>query len=205
MLTISLALGLALQPSLAPADAPAVLAAVLAQEAAVRGPESGAQTCVAGALAGPPVAAGGESAMALDRAVRIFFEWHATPPPAVVRPPRLPDPTGRRPRRRAEPAPPPPPPLPAALAERLNAQRAQAAPAGLARIDEAAVPAPLHLQGANEDCARLTLSEPAFAGDTAFVEVAYVCGSVCGNGSLYALERRDGRWQIVGVADIWIR
>jgi len=205
MLTISLALSLALQPSLAPADAPAVIAAVLTQEAAVRGPESGAQTCVAGALAGPPVAAGAESAMALSRAVRIFFEWHVPPPPALVRPPRAPDPAGRRPRRRAEPPPPPPAPLPAALAERLNAQRTQAAPDRIAGIDGSVVPAPLHLQSANEDCARLTLSAPAFAGDTAFVEVAYVCGSVCGNGSLYALERRDGRWQVVGVADIWIR
>jgi hypothetical protein len=191
------------------ADVQAVLAAVLAQEAAVRGPESGAQTCVASALAGPPVPPGGETVMALDRAVRIFFEWHAPPPPAVVRPPPEPDVPGRRVRRRRFDPIPPPPPLAPALAERLSALRGQAAgvpaPAGAGRIDAATVTAPLRLQRTDEDCALLTLSAPAFAGDAAFVEVAYVCGTVCGQGNLYALERRDGRWQVVGVADTWIR
>jgi len=206
-----LALALALQPPPPPAsaqNAQAALAAVLAQEAAVRGPEGGAQTCVAAALAGPPAAPGGESGLALDRAVRIFFQWHALPPPAVVRPPPPPDGPGRIRRRRIEPIP-PPPPLAAALAERLNALREEAAgapaPAGARQIDAAAVPAPLHLQRPDEDCALLTLSAPAIAGDAAFVEVGYVCGTVCGNGSLYALERREGRWQVVGIADLWIR
>ncbi|HEV2818354.1 MAG TPA: hypothetical protein VGW40_14170 [Allosphingosinicella sp.] len=211
ILAPSLALALALQASPPPAgtqDAQAVLAAVLAQEAAVRGPEGGAQTCVAGALAGPPVPPGGETAMALDRAVRIYFEWHAPAPPAVVRPPPPPDGPGRQRRRRIEPIP-APPPLAPALAERLSALRAEAAaapaPAGAGRIDAATVPAPLHLQRPDDDCALLTLSRPAFAGDAAFVELAYVCGTVCGQGNLYALERRDGRWQVVGVADTWIR
>jgi hypothetical protein len=191
------------------ADAQAVLVAVLAQEAAVRGPESGAQTCVAPLLAGVPTPPGGESAMMLDHAVRIFFQWHAPPPPAVVRSPPPPDAPGRRPRRRRIDPIPPPPALAAALADRLNALRDQAAgapaAAGPGRHDTTGVPAPLHLQRANDDCALLTLSAPAFAGDSAFVEVAYVCGSVCGQGNLYALERRDGRWQVVGVADTWIR
>jgi len=197
-----------LQAQEPPADAQAVLAAVLAQEAAVRGPEGGAQTCVAAALAGPPVAPGGESGLALDRAVRIFFQWHALPPPAVVRPPPPPDGPGRPRRRRIEPIP-PPLPLAPALAERLNGLREQAAgaplPAGTVRVDAAAVPAPLHLQRPDEDCALLTLSAPAIAGDSAFVEVGFVCGTVCGNGSLYAVERREGRWQVVGIADLWIR
>lgn len=192
-----------------PEDAGAVLAAVLAQEAAVRGPESGAQTCVAAALAGPPIAPGGESGMALDRAVRIFFQWHVPPPPAVVRPPRAPDAPGRPARRpRIEPVP-PPAALASAEADRLNALREEAAGAPVlargTRIDDDVVPAPLHVQRANEDCALLMLSAPAFAGGAAFVEVGYVCGTVCGNGSLYAIERRDGRWQVVGIADIWIR
>lgn len=190
-------------------DAQAVLAAVLAQEAAVRGPESGAQTCVAPLLAGSPTPPGGESAMMLDHAVRIFFQWHVAPPPAVVRPPPEPDALGRRPRRRWIDPIAPPPALSAALAERLNALRDEAAgapaPGGVGRLEAAVVPAPLHLQRPDEDCAPLTLSAPAFAGDSAFIEVAYVCGTVCGNGSLYALERRDGRWRVVGVADIWIR
>jgi hypothetical protein len=210
MLIAWLALAVALQASPAPVGAPdaeAVLAAVLAQEAAVRGPEGGAQTCVVGRLLGPPTPPGGESAMALDRSVRISFQWHVAAPAAVVRPPPPPDGAGRRQRRRIEPVP-PPAPLAPDLAARLDALRdeaAGAAPAGIAQVGEAAVPAPLHLQRANEDCALLTLSSPAFAGNAAFVEVAYVCGTVCGNGSLYALERREGRWQIAGVADIWIR
>ena len=64
---------------------------------------------------------------------------------------------------------------------------------------------PLHLQRPSDDCALLTLSAPVFAGDAAFIEIAYQCGSVCGNGNLYALERRAGRWEIVGIADTWIR
>jgi len=191
------------------ADSAAVLAAVLAQEAAVRGPESGAQTCVAPLLAGPPTPPGGESAMMLDHAVRIYFQWHAAAPPAVVRPPPEPDAPGRRPRRRRIDPIPPPPALAAPLAARLDALRQEAAgaraPAGVGRLEAALVPAPLHLQRPNEDCALLTLSTPVFAGEAAFVELAYVCGSVCGNGNLYALERRDGRWQVVGVADTWIR
>jgi len=66
------------------------------------------------------------------------------------------------------------------------------------------VPVPLRLRDGSRDCAPITLSAPAFAGDAAFVETAYACGSTCGNGSLYALQRRDGRWDVVGVADIWI-
>ena len=204
---VLMAIALALQPAGAD-DAQAVLGAVLAQEAAVRGPEGGAQTCVASALAGPPVAPGGESGLALDRAVRIYFQWHALPPPAVVRPPPPPDGPGRPRRRRIEPIP-PPLPLAPALAERLNALREEAAgapvPARTTQVDAAAVPAPLHLQRPDEDCALLTLSAPAIAGEAAFVEVGYVCGTVCGNGSLYAVERREGRWQVVGIADLWIR
>src|SRR5580765_4552785 len=37
-------------------DARAVIAAVLAHQAAIRGPEGGAETCVAEMLAGPPAA-----------------------------------------------------------------------------------------------------------------------------------------------------
>lgn len=187
------------------ADARAVIAAVLAQEAAARGPEGGAEACVAGELAGPPVAGGEDDPLVPSGAVRIGFQWHAPPPPAAVRPPRAPETAGRRSRApRVEPVP-PPPALDQALAARLTALRAQAAPAALARIDAALVPPPFHLQGANDDCFVLTLSAPAFAGDTAFLELAYACGSICGNGDLYALERREGRWQVTGAADIWIR
>jgi hypothetical protein len=91
----------------------------------------------------------------------------------------------------------------------LNALRAEAARTAAApildRIDAALVPAPLSLQGPNDDCALITLSTPAFAGDAAFVEFAYACGTVCGNGGLYALQRRDNRWEPVAIADIWIR
>jgi hypothetical protein len=189
-------------------DARTVIAAVLAHQAAMRGPESGAQTCVVGALAGPPAAPDAEDMMMPDHAVRIGFQWHEPDPPVRMRPaPARPAP-GRRSRERPAPIE-PPPALAAALADRLNALRVEAgrapAPPGPAWIDAALVPAPFQLQGPVGDCAPLTLSAPAFAGDMAFVETAYACGTVCGNGNLYALQRREGRWEVAGIADIWIR
>lgn len=196
------------------ADARAAIAAVLAHQASIRGPESGAETCVAEAPAGPPVAPGAapeDDAMQPDHSVRIYFQWHVpdAPPPARAAPPPEPAAGQRRNRPRAAPPPPPPAPLATAEAEHLNALRAQAAraPAGpaMGRIDAALVPAPLRLQRPEDDCAVLSLSSPAFAGDAAFVEFAFACGTVCGNGGLYALERREGQWRVAGIADIWIR
>jgi hypothetical protein len=194
-------------------DARAVIAAVLAHQASIRGPEGGAETCVAEALAGPPAAPGAaaeDDAMAPDHAVRIYFQWHVpdAPPPVRAAPPE-PAPGQRRNRPRAAPPPPPPAPLATAEAERLNALRIEAARApspAFAGIDPAQIPAPLHVpRRGDDDCAMLTLSAPAFAGDAAFVEFAFACGTVCGNGGLYALQRRAGRWELVGIADIWIR
>ena len=196
-------------------EARAVIAAVLAHQASLRGPESGAQTCVVGTLAGPPPAPDAEDPMTPDHAVRIGFQWHAPEPPARVRPvrerPEPGDPRAerrrQRERERMEPVP-LPPALPQGLADRLNALRVAATLApisALTAIDAALVPAPLRLLGPGGDCAPLTLSAPAFAGDAAFVEIAYACGTVCGNGGLYALQRREGRWEVVGIADIWIR
>jgi hypothetical protein len=195
------------------ADARAVLAAVLAHQAALRGPEGGAETCVAEALNGPPAAPGTaaeDDPMQPDHAVRIYFQWHVpdAPPPRRAPPPPDPAPGQRRNRQRPGPPPPPPAPLAAAEAEHLNALRAEAARTPAARaadIDAALVPPPLRLQRPNDDCDLLTLSTPAFAGDAAFVELAYACGTVCGNGGLYALQRREGQWHLVGIADIWIR
>ena len=193
-------------------DARAVIAAVLAHQAAIRGPEGGAETCVAEALAGPPAAPGAaaeDDALAPDHAVRIYFQWHVpdAPPPARAAPP--PDVPGQRRNRPRIVPPPPPAPLATAESERLNALRIEAARApspALTQIDPAQIPAPLHVpRRGDDDCAMLTLSTPAFAGDAAFVEFAFACGTVCGNGGLYALQRREGRWDLVGIADIWIR
>jgi hypothetical protein len=191
-------------------DARAVIAALLAHEAASRGPESGAQTCVAPPLVGLPPAPGEEDQMAPDRAVRIRFQWHEPPPPAVLRPavPR-PEPGERRQRRRERPE---PVPLPAALAPevaaQLDAKRIEAESAvavSLRQVDEAMVPAPLRLQRPNDDCAQLSLSIPAMAADTAFVAVNYACGPVCGNGGIYALQRREDGWRVIAIGDTWIR
>ena len=198
------------------ADVRAVLAAVLAHQASIRGPESGAETCVAASLVGQPVGPGADAEddpLQPNHSVRIYFQWHVpdAPPPPRVAPP--PEPAGgnnrnRRGRPRVEP-PSPPAPLATAEAERLSALRAEAARAPATpnpvRIDETLVTPPLRLERPNDDCAFITLSAPAFAGDAAFVEYAYACGTVCGNGGLYALQRREGRWAPVGIADIWIR
>lgn len=187
-----------------PAEARAVIAAVLTHQASMRGAESAAGTCVERALAGPPAAPGADDPMVPNHAVRIGFRWHLPEGPPLVRPPLQFRPDGRPQRRERRPEVPLPAALAPDLAQRLDASRAEAAPAALAEIDAALVPAPLRLRDGARDCGPLTLSAPAFAGDTAFVETAYACGTTCGNGSLYALQRRDGRWEVVGVADIWI-
>jgi hypothetical protein len=196
-------------PAQGDSEARAVLAALLAHEAAARGPEGGAETCVSALLAGPPTAIGtDDDSMMPPNAVRIRFQWHEAPPAARIRPAPPPFVPGQR-RRRPAPEPiPAPPALAAAEAGRLDAARPQAVAAtgvaAIRQIDASLVPEPLYLRRGYEDCAALTLSQPLFAGDLAFVEAGFACGGLCGNGSLYALERRDGRWQIVGVADIWI-
>jgi hypothetical protein len=199
------------QPAATTDDARAAIAAVLAHQTAMRGLESAAQTCVMAALAPAPAppGTGEEDAMVPDHAVRIYFQWHVPEAAAVVRPPRQPSPDGRRQRRRERPPPVElPAPVPAELAQRLDALRAEAARStaapAIAEIDEALVSTPMELQDTTRGCAPLQLSAPAFAGDAAFVETAYACGSTCGNGNLYALERREGRWAVVAVADIWI-
>src|ERR1700712_5817894 len=65
-------------------DARAVIAAVLAHQASIRGPEGGAETCVAQALGGPPGAPGAaaeDDSLAPDHAVRIYFQWHVPDAP----------------------------------------------------------------------------------------------------------------------------
>ena len=190
-------------------DARAVIAAVLTHQVSMRGPESAAQTCVTAQLAPPPAAAGEEDPMLPDHAVRIYFQWHVPEAPATLRPPPPPRPEGQR-RRNRERAPPValPAPLPADQARQLDALRAEAARGNtapvIAAVDEALLTPPMQLQDMSRGCAPLQLSAPGFAGDTAFVETAYACGTTCGNGSLYALQRREGRWQVVAVADTWI-
>jgi hypothetical protein len=192
-------------------DTSRVIGAVLVQEAAVRGPELAAETCVSPTLAGMPIAPGGDDPMAPPGAVRIRMQWHAVPAPPTRATYVPPEPGSRR-RHRRRTAPPPPPPTPLAedAAARLNSlwqqATAEAATAGpVGTMIRAAMPRPLHIQRPDEDCALLTLSVPVFAGAAAFIETAYQCASTCGNGTLYALERRDGGWEIVGVADTWIR
>ena len=189
------------------AVAQAALATVLAHLSAMRGPENAAQTCVEPMLAGPPAAPGAEDPMVPDHAVRIGFQWHLPEAPAIVRPAPQYRPDGRRQNRERRPEVPLPAALAPDLAQRLDALRVEAARVPgpvIERIDAALVPAPLRLRDGVRDCAPLVLSAPAFAGDAAFVETFYACGTRCGNGSLYALQRRDGRWEVVGVADIWI-
>lgn len=189
-------------------DARAVLAAVLAHQTSMRGPESAAQTCVTVQLAPPPAAAGAEDPMVPEHVVRIYFQWHVPEAAAAVRPPPQPRPEGQRRRRERPPPVALPAPVAPELAQRLDVQRAEAArntaEPPITQIDENLLTAPMQLQDMSRGCAPLQVSAPGFAGDTAFVETAYACGTTCGNGSLYALQRREGRWAVVAVADIWI-
>ena len=177
----------------------------------MRGPESAAQTCVVGALAGPPAAPGAEDPMVPNHAVRICFQWHV---------PRRPPRSGRRPssgRTAGASAASGRRPVPLPRRARAGAgrsgstrsaprPRAAAAPA-IAEVDAALVPAPLRLQDGDRDCAPLQLvrARPSPATPPSS-RPAYACGTTCGNGSLYALQRREGRlgaWS--RVADTWIR
>ena len=52
---------------------------------------------------------------------------------------------------------------------------------------------------------RMTGNETSAIGSLKAITVAQVgYSTTCGNGSLYALQRREGRWQVVAVADTWI-
>ena len=171
--------------------------------------ERGADLRRVGTLAGPPAAPGAEDPMVPNHAVRIGFQLAPSRAAAAScgRRPN-PAPTGGARARERRPD--------VALArragagrwpQRLDALRAEAArAAGPAsrRSTPLWCPPRFACRTAPATAAPLTLSAPAFAGDTAFVETAYACGTTCGNGSLYALQRRDGRWEVVGVADIWI-
>jgi hypothetical protein len=192
-------------------DTNGIVTALLAEEVRARGNENAAETCVATGFSGPPTAPGADIGLAPMGAVRIRPQWHGLPQTASERPRFTPRPEdGRRRQRRPRPEPVPlPAPLPEAEATRLDAlwrqATATAGPPTARGFDARLVPAPLRAQRPNDDCALIVLSAPAMAEQTAFVEVAYMCGSVCGNGSVYALERRDGNWTIVGIADTWIR
>lgn len=191
-------------------DSAGIIAALLAEEVRARGQENAAATCVATGFAGAPAAPDGENGMAPVGAVRIRPQWHELPVAARDRPRYVPRPADGRRRRAPRPEPVPlPAPLPEAERTRLDLlwRQATSAPAAPAEsgFDPALVPAPLRPHGPDEDCALIVLSAPAMADRTAFVEIAYMCGSVCGNGSVYALERRGQGWAVVGIADTWIR
>ncbi|WP_428683951.1 hypothetical protein [Sphingopyxis sp.] len=47
-------------------------------------------------------------------------------------------------------------------------------------------------------------SAPWVAGDLAFVEVGFVCGSECGRGENYALRKIDGKWRVIAVQSSWV-
>jgi hypothetical protein len=54
-------------------------------------------------------------------------------------------------------------------------------------------------------CARrYWFNKPAYEGDFAFIERGEICGGLCGAGAILALEYRDGRWRLVGVAGTWM-
>ena len=94
------------------------------------------------------------------------------------------------------------------LNERLNRLLAAAlgrAPSSAGPpIDAALTPAPFQLGRTDRHCATLTLSTPAFVEDLAFVETAYVCGGLCGSGTLMALRRREEGWSVIAFLPTWI-
>ena len=124
----------------------------------------------------------------LESAQRPYFEWRQPAAPGGQREglPALLDPaTGAQ--------------LSAAV-QRIIATSANAtAPEELGPI-----PAPLRPHGLPGCNAALTLTAPARAGETAFVETRYGCGDLCGNGMLYALRNDDSGWRLIAIAFTWV-
>jgi hypothetical protein len=83
----------------------------------------------------------------------------------------------------------------------IAAERSQGGPSAM---DLAGIPPSLRGVGILRRCSTLTLTAPVLVGDLAFVETSYVCGGLCGNGGLYALRRRDGRWRLAAIAFTWV-
>ncbi len=50
----------------------------------------------------------------------------------------------------------------------------------------------------------LTLSNVILSGNKAIVEVSRMCGSLCGEGAIYVLERKNGRWMVVTRIERWV-
>ena len=191
-------------------EARAAIAAVLAHQVSMRGPTGAQDICVAGALTGLPPPPDTAELAGPEHAVHIRFQWHVPAAAPEARPPRVEPPPGQRERRERRRIPPRelPAPLAPELAGELDALRAEAgrstASPALAAIDAGSIPSPLRMLRQDSSCWQLHLTAPAFAGDAAFVAVDYLCGTSCGDGSLYALRRRETHWEVVGVADTWI-
>lgn len=62
---------------------------------------------------------------------------------------------------------------------------------------------PAGFQATGESCNPLFFTAPAVAGEIAFVETAYRCGPGCGDGRMYAVVRRDERWEVGALAPVW--
>jgi hypothetical protein len=91
--------------------------------------------------------------------------------------------------------------LDSAAARIVNGAPSRAEPVALS---PSMIPAPFWSALPLLHCSRLSLTAPALTDGLAFVETGYTCGGLCGNGWLYALEPRHGRWRIVGIAFTWI-
>jgi len=65
-------------------------------------------------------------------------------------------------------------------------------------LDDSAVPEVFRSQGPG--CSTLLFSAPAVAGEIAFVETRFRCGERCGEDWLYAVVRREERWEVAAMA-----
>jgi hypothetical protein len=46
--------------------------------------------------------------------------------------------------------------------------------------------------------------QPVYVGDFAFIESGSVCGELCGQGTILALEYRNGHWQLIAQRVSWM-
>jgi hypothetical protein len=65
------------------------------------------------------------------------------------------------------------------------------------------VPAPMRL-GCRRGMNSLSFSTPVIVEDIVFIETGYVCGGLCGEGRLFALQRQEGQWVPVASMGTWV-
>jgi hypothetical protein len=78
--------------------------------------------------------------------------------------------------------------------------RAPSIPHLVRRVDQSWLPRPFNFCRKPHQWRRLEIASPAITGDMAFVAADYFC-PLCGEGAIFALQRRASGWTVI--AEVW--